>query len=124
MSADTCSSDTEVTTDGSSSARTKTVDQQLKEMQDRHRAIARYRIYLFDPAKPRKEQKTEVERGLTYDENKEQEKALNAVLKAEGKARFMDPSYGMEMTNGWDAMSEAARQRMVLLGKSEGDFRR
>lgn len=124
MSGDTCGSDTATVSESASSAGKKSVDEEIKEIQNRHRAIARYRVYLIDPMKPRKQQKTEVERGLTYDEAKQREGELNAVLKAEGKNRFMDPSYGVEMTNAWDAMSEYARQRMIALGKTEKDFRR
>lgn len=124
MSGETCGDDTATVPERASSAAKKSIDEQIKELQDRHRAIARYRVYLFDPMKPRKLQKTEVERGLTYDEAKKSQEKLDAVLKAEGKNRFMDPSYGIEMTNAWEAMSEFAQQRMIALGKTEKDFRR
>lgn len=94
----------------------------LEAMTARHEAIARYRIYYFEPRKPRGKQKTEVERDLTYKVAKGKVQVLNDELKGRGMNRFMDPMYGLELTNGWECMSEAARERHIALGKTAEDF--
>jgi hypothetical protein len=100
------------------------IDDELEAMRVRHRAIARYRIYYMEPRKKRGQQKTEIERDLTYDEACEKRDSLNAELKAKGMDRFMDPSYELEMTNAWDTFSDAAKERHLACGKLESDFRR
>lgn len=106
----TCSNDQESNTES------------LEAMRARHRAIARYRLYLFDPKQPRGKQAKELERGLTWDEADKKRNDLNAELLAQGKPRFSDPLYGIELTNSWACMSEAARSRHLLLGKCQDDF--
>lgn len=101
----------------------KTIDEQVEELRARHRAIARYRVYLFEPLKPKKMRTTEMERGLTYDDAKQKAEKLNAALKAAGEDRFMSPMYGIELVNAWDTLSDAAKERHLALGKSEKDFR-
>lgn len=78
----------------------------------------------MEPLKKRGQQKSEIERDLTYDEACEKRDRLNAELKAKGLNRFMDPSYELEMTNAWDTFTDAAKERHLACGKKESDFRR
>jgi hypothetical protein len=95
----------------------------LHEMMEQHRAVAKYRIYLFEPRKPRGEQKTYIEPfGLKWDEATTRCDALNAELKAAGINGFTAPSYGVALENGWECMTPAARSRQQLLGKGPKDF--
>ena len=107
----------EVMKNAVSSART------LEQMREEHLAIARYRVYLFEPRKARGQQKTYLKPyGLRWDEACARRDELNAALKAEGKDGFTDPSYGLDLENGWDCLPQAARDRHLLLGKGPKDF--
>lgn len=94
----------------------------LEAMRARHEAIARYRLILTDWSKPKGSQVAEVERGLTWKEVTSKRDQANAQLKALGRSRFGDPMYGVQLTNAWECMSEAARARHASLGKCQGDF--
>jgi hypothetical protein len=100
------------------------IDAEIEGMRARHQAIARYRIYYMEPLKKRGQQKTEVERELTYEQASEKRDRLNRELKAKGLNRFMDPSYELEMTNAWDTFTEETKERHLACGKTESDFRR
>ncbi|HJV96741.1 MAG TPA: hypothetical protein VJ608_11920, partial [Albitalea sp.] len=83
----------------------------------------RYRLYLFEPRKPRGQQKTYIEPyGLTWEAATAKRDALNGELKAAGLDRFTDPLYGLDLENGWACMTQAARDRQQLLGKGPKDF--
>lgn len=94
----------------------------LEAMRARHEAIARYRLILTDWSKPKGSQVAEVERGLTWKEVTSKRDQANAQLKAQGRSRFGDPMYGVQLTNAWECMSDAARARHSSLGKSQLDF--
>ena len=95
----------------------------LDQMLEKHRAIATYRVYRFEPRKPRGKQKTYLKPfGLHWDDANVRRDALNAALKAEGKDRFTDPLYGLDLENGWECMPQAARERHLLLGKGPKNF--
>jgi hypothetical protein len=91
-------------------------------MKSQHRAIARYRLILTDWSLPRKQQVSEIERGLNLKNSREKMDSLNAELKAQGKARFGDPLYGIELTNSWDCMTPQARERQLCVGKKQEHF--
>ena len=96
----------------------------LASMQERHRAIARYRLTISDWGKPRGKQLTEVERGLTWDEVCAKRDAGNESLKREGKDGWGGQMYGVELTNGWECMGDVGRGRQLALGKGPEDFNR
>jgi nitrogen fixation protein len=96
----------------------------LESMQEKHRKIARYRLVVSDWAKPRGKQLTEIERGLTWEDVTAKRDLGNARLKVEGKDGWGGQMYGVELTNGWECMAQAGRDRQMALGKVPEDFNR
>jgi hypothetical protein len=94
----------------------------LDALRSSHQAIARYRLILTDWSKPRKQQVSEIRRDLTLSEARAECDALNERCKANDRNRFGDPIYGIELTNGWDCMSETARSRNLAFGKGPQHF--
>ena len=92
-------------------------------MREKHKAIARYRVYFFEPRKPRGAQRTYLKPfGLHWDDANARRNALNAALDSESKNRFTDPLYGVQLENGWECLSQWAKDRHTLLGKGPKDF--
>jgi len=89
----------------------------LDALRARHRAIARYTVYLLEPAYGGHTRKTAVAEHLNWDDARARAHQLNAQLKAAGNDRFMGPQYGVEIENYWETLSEAARERLTALGK-------
>ena len=95
----------------------------LEEMVQRHRSIATYRLYLFEPCKPKGKQKTYLQPfGLKWDEAVARRDALNEELKAAGQVGFSAPGYGVALENGWECQTPQAKARHKLLGKGPEDF--
>ena len=88
----------------------------LAQLRERHRQIARYRVYLLDWRKPKGRQKTYLESGLTYDAAVRTTRAANERLRLDGKTGFADPAYHFELENLDETLTPAAKARQRSMG--------
>ena len=98
--------------------------EKLDEITTRHRAIARYRVYLSAACGSERGRRSrcEVLSGLRWEEATELRGEVTAILRSEGQTGFGATIAGIELVNTWETLSHHARARMYTLGKSATDF--